>query len=339
MQSRPRASLKGGLCNHIRGQVRNAAAKPRPGMEPDITLVDRIETCDARFKDALRARGKKPGPKPKPAFEIVFGGPRVDTGPWDLDQALNWARQCVPFLERRLGPECIALAVLHTDEGSWHCHVLISCCVPGMPMGVDSVRTRLSAGYAERVRLKGRHRRAARGIVDAYHAEVGRRWGFIEPERAVNVLPRTVDVSLARRLRIQDQIEIAESQLHEAEEAQAMTAVEDPGDRVAAEAARAWTHRLRSLREALKTGDLSVIDYSGDPVPGYSATAWARRIEELEQERSRREEMDAEEAWVDAQIESAGDGGVPDSEADADAAYDPGAAAYRRRNGNDPAPQ
>ena len=263
VQFRPRASLKGGLAKHIRGKVRNAAAKPRPGMEPAVLLVDRVEACDLRFKAAMKARGKKRGQRPKPVLEIVFCGPRVDTGPWQLHHALAWARHdCLPFIERRLAPDCLALAVLHSDEGSWHWHALISGCVPGMPMGVDSVRAKLSAGYAEKVMLKGRHRREARGIVDAYQAEVGKFWGFVEPAKAVNILPRKVDVELARRLRIQDQLAIAEYELGKAEN----------------ERRESWTTRVRELQEALETGDLSAIDYAADPVPDYSPEAWAERV-------------------------------------------------------------
>ena len=148
-----------------------------------------------------------------------------------------------------------------------------------MPMGVDSVRTVLSAGYAEKVRLKGRHRREARGIVDAYQAEVGQFWGFVEPDRAVNVLPRTVDVELARRLRVQDQLAIAEYELQKAENEQQRVDLEVPGNRILAEMTESWTRRVRELQEALETGDLSVIDYATDSVPDYSAEAWAERVE------------------------------------------------------------
>ena len=188
-----------------------------------VVLVDRVDRCDARYKAARKKRGRKPGTPPKPCVDLVFGGPRIDTGPWSLNTALAWARACETFVEGRVGKECVALAVLHTDEGAFHTHILVSCSVEGMPLGSDATRSALAAGYAENVRLRGRHRRECRAIVDGYQAEVGYRWGFIDPARAVNARPRRIDVGLAQRLRIQDQLIIAEINLARAGEVQDLT--------------------------------------------------------------------------------------------------------------------
>ena len=179
VQFRSRNSLRGGLANHVRGYVRSAAALARPKVHSALVLLDRVDECDVRYKAALRKRGKKPGQKPKPCVELVFSGPRIDTGNWIFDHGLAWTNDCIDFVEQRVGAECVALAALHTDERSWHTHILVSCCIEGKPLGSNSVRTTLSEGYANSVRLKGIHRREMRGIVDAYQAEVGARLGIL----------------------------------------------------------------------------------------------------------------------------------------------------------------
>ena len=292
----------------MRGQVRNAAAKSRPGLEPAVVLVDRIDECDARYKAALKKRGRRPGTPPKPCVDIVFAGPRIDIGPWSFNQALAWARDCRAFTERRVG-ECVALAVLHTDEGAWHSHALVSCCLPQMPLGSDAVRKVMAAGYADKVRLIGPHRRELRAIVDAYQAEVGRRWGFVDPDRAVNARPKRIDVALARRLRIQDQLIIAEINLARAGEVQDFNAIDypdDPYNAVIAEITVAWAKRVAELENALDNDDFSVVNYS-DPVPGYSAAEWAQRREDLRKDA----EIDAEAAGDHAEPAAIEDPGDP----------------------------
>ena len=275
MQFRGRSSLRGGLANHVRGQVRNAAAKSRPGLEPAVVLVDRVDECDTRYKAALKKRGRRPGTRPKPCVDLVFAGPRIDIGPWVYDHALAWATDCVAFVERRVGPECVALAVLHTDEGAFHAHIHVSCCVSGKPLGSDAVRKAMADGYAETVRLRKPHRRELRAIVDAYQAEVGRRWGFVDPDRAVNVRPRRIDVTLARRLRIEDHLILARIQLARIKAHETKNATNEA----------AWARRVDELQIALDNDDFSVVTYSADsedPVPVFSTAVWAQslRIEE-----------------------------------------------------------
>ena len=254
----------------MRGQVRNAAAKSRPGLEPAVVLVDRIDECDARYKAALKKRGRRPGTPPKPCVDIVFAGPRIDIGPWSFNQALAWARECMAFTERRVGA-CVALAVLHTDEGAWHSHALVSCCLPQMPLGSDAVRKVMAAGYADKVRLIGPHRRELRAIVDAYQAEVGRRWGFVDPDRAVNVRPRRIDVALARRLRIKDQLILAKIQLARTKAHEEKNAINQA----------AWARRVAELEIALERDDFSVVTYSADsedPIPVFCTAVWAQSL-------------------------------------------------------------
>ena len=286
-------------------------------------LVDRVDKCDTRYKAALKKRGRKPGTRPKPCVDLVFAGPRIDIGPWVYDHALAWATDCVAFVERRVGPECVALAVLHTDEGAFHAHIHVSCCVSGKPLGSDAVRKAMADGYAETVRLRKPHRRELRAIVDAYQAEVGYRWGFIDPARAVNARPRRIDVGLAQRLRIQDQLIIAEINLARAGEVQDFNATDypdDPYNAVIAEITVAWAKRVDKLERALVNQDFSVVDYADGPVPGYSAEEWARRDKELRKDA----EIEVDEAGEYAQlaaIENPGDP-VPGKRAKAHAERD-----------------
>ena len=236
-------------------------------------LVDRVDKCDTRYKAALKKRGRKPGTRPKPCVDLVFAGPRIDIGPWVYDHALAWATDCVAFVERRVGPECVALAVLHTDEGAFHAHIHVSCCVSGKPLGSDAVRKAMADGYAETVRLRKPHRRELRAIVDAYQAEVGRRWGFVDPDRAVNVRPRRIDVTLARRLRIKDHLILARIQLARTKAHETKNATNEA----------AWARRVAELEIALERDDFSVVTYSDDPVPVYADAAWAQSLRIQEQ--------------------------------------------------------
>lgn len=128
-----------------------------------------------------------------------------------------------------------------------------------------------------------------RGIVDAYQAEVARHWGFWEPERAVNIQPKRVDLALARKLRIEDQIVIAHHAIETYVEQQQLQPIEDPYDPFNPSlqiCVDAWSTYLERLKKALETGDLSAINYSEVPIPNCTTEQWEQLMLDADAQRA-----------------------------------------------------
>ena len=87
---------------------------------------------------------------------------------------------------------------------------------------------------------------------------------------------------LARRRRLERELEIADYQLELWEMAESENAIDNSGDLVAAEAVRLWRKHVAEIKQALETGEFDGIEVVDGPVPGYSVEGWNRRGEELQ---------------------------------------------------------
>ena len=228
-RAKMRAGFDAALIAHLIGDRRPDTAVPRVGL-PAIALMDeagqRIEDAAAREQveaaktSIRRAKTRRTnrgigGRKPVAVCgEWVFAGVPPGTPP---EQVQEWATASVAWLKDRLPAACrFAVAALHWDEASPHCHVLLGFESSDGLYGWNRVQreTPWSAG--------GKYTKGdmMSRMQDDYHSAVASRFGIErgKPGRGGGDEPIDRSKSLASRLeRAEQELVVAERKAAEAE--------------------------------------------------------------------------------------------------------------------------
>ena len=190
----PRQGPPSRLASHLRGDTRpETASKPEEGNQPDVVvLVDELTAARRAVARAMAARGTRRRREPKTGLEIVFQGPPESAG---RDVVEAWARDCVDWFRKRVPTSRIAVAAIHGDETSSHCHLLASA-VGSSGVGLAHVRANLAGAPAGRVGRKEAGRQMSM-VQDSLWEEVSRHYGLEQGEVGSRRRHKEIDRSLA----------------------------------------------------------------------------------------------------------------------------------------------
>ena len=172
-----RPTLGGLLLAHIEGRRRPAEARQREGMPAVIKLDGDVEAARRTLEEAQAV--KRPGPNPQPVVEALFAGPPPFewTNAWTLERGIEWGETNLAWFKKRAKSKTvIAAAYLHLDEKSLHMHLLA---VPIDEQGRLGWK-RIEKQFTLDATASGSQ--IMRSLQDAYHAEVGEKFGLARGE-------------------------------------------------------------------------------------------------------------------------------------------------------------
>ena len=172
-----RPTLGGLLLAHIEGRRRPAEARQREGVPAVIKLAGDVEAARRALKAAQAV--KRRGPKPQPVIEALFAGPPPFewSNAWTLERGIEWGEANLAWFKKRAKSKTvIAAAYLHLDEKSLHMHLLA---VPIDEQGRLGWK-RIEKQFTLDATASGSQ--IMRSLQDAYHAEVGEKFGLARGE-------------------------------------------------------------------------------------------------------------------------------------------------------------
>ena len=190
-----RAKLRGKigstLSHHIACRRRPTNAVVAVFPRENTVLEDDIRSGAAYARSALKRR-KKRGPKPYPAVEIIVAGPPPfsDDDAWPREKVDAYLYEAYEWIQRRAGPLAkVVVAAIHRDENSPHMHVLI------VPLFLDGKGgecfgwTAMSSHCFTTVEFEKGRKFSYESVQDAFHAEVGAKYGLERGERSGRTSP------------------------------------------------------------------------------------------------------------------------------------------------------
>lgn len=178
-------NITGAIAEHMLGERRPPNAKPREGLEfvehlgSDGEPIDRMSAGKMLFaanellreEREKRRKEKRGGYRASGIIDFFAGGPT-----WKDEKNLRgeFAATFVKWIRDKLGPRSkIAIAAIHNDETAFHVHVVAVCVSPEGRFGWSHVASTI--GEAD---YKGSQRLFLSGLQDAFHRNVGSKFGI-----------------------------------------------------------------------------------------------------------------------------------------------------------------